>query len=145
MSYCKISQNVCIITNVFDFPHLVHDHHPPSLSPSLLYRVESLTATHVTVVVPGAEEEDDDIMSEGEGGGYKRTEVVAKVMSVDAIKCTTHQIQEARKHALQHFAGAKYEKAKAVRKGGLKPAEAREVANFLRDKTVVEQVRECEQ
>ena len=113
--------------------------------PFLPYRVESLTETHVTVVVPGAEEEDDGIMSEGEGGGCKRTEAMAKVMSVDAIKCTMHQIKEARKHALEHFPGAKYKKAKAVRKGGLKPAEAREVANFLRDKTVVEQVRECEQ
>ena len=65
---------------------------------------------------------------------------VEKVVSVDAIQCTIHQIKEARKHAAEHFPGAKYDKGKAVRRGGLAPAEAQEVAEFLRDKSVVEVV-----
>ena len=105
-----------------------------------------MTATHV-VVAAEAEELGEEAMEEGEGGGetddrgQATVEVpVAQVRSVDSIVCTMHQIGEARRHALEHFPGAKYTKVKPVRKGGLGPAEAKEVAEFLRDKTVVEEV-----
>ena len=107
-----------------------------------------MTATHVTLVVTGEEEKDEEgAMSEDEGGGGERHQAamvvpMAQVVSLEAIECTLHQVQEARKHVVEHFAGAKYTKARAVRKGGLKPAEASEVAKFLRDKTVVEHVSE---
>ena len=66
-----------------------------------------------------------------------------KLLHADALECTLYQIGQAKKLSSSQFPGAKVTKVKAERRGGLAPERADFVANFLRDKTVVEEVCEC--
>lgn len=63
----------------------------------------------------------------------------AQYRSLNDVMCTSHQIHEAKVHALKKFPGAKVTPV-ITRPGGIDPVRATFVAGFLRDPTVVEVV-----
>ena len=63
----------------------------------------------------------------------------AQYRSLHDVMCTSHQIHEAKIHALKTFPGAKVTPV-ITRTGGIDPVRATFVAGFLRDPTVVEVV-----
>ena len=63
-----------------------------------------------------------------------------RLVHVDAMILTSHQIHEAKVLANSRFAGAKVMGAKRIVSGGLEPERAGAMAKFLRNDTVVEVV-----
>jgi hypothetical protein len=64
---------------------------------------------------------------------------IERVLAPGSVVCTLHQIKEAKIHAGKYFPGAKVAPV-ITRSGGIDPPRAKFVADFLRDKTVVEPV-----
>ena len=76
----------------------------------------------------------------GDGADASPVEVsIAQCRSLNDVQCTSHQIRQAKIHALKKFSGAKFCPV-ITRTGGIDPVRAKYVAEFLRDPTVVEVV-----